>query len=128
MEDNYVYLDAYVYPSDMQTIMVNDNDGYGGAHQYICFASQGFKDGQAIYSDTEIAVDFVQKLEDGTIYEGLQSEQLAYILRHRAIQLGNKYPHEWTTKMIEGLDMFLQACRDRVESRINRGVMGELKD
>jgi hypothetical protein len=29
--------------------------------------------------------------------------------------------------MISGLEIFLAACKDRVQERINRGVMGELK-
>ena len=35
--------------------------------------------------------------------------------------------HKQNDKQIEGLTMYLQACKDRVEERINRGVMGELK-
>ena len=34
---------------------------------------------------------------------------------------------EQNNKQIEGLTMYLQACKERIDDRINRGVMGELK-
>ena len=55
------------------------------------------------------------------------SEQLALILLDRVKKLNERYPSEQNDKQIEGLTMYLQACKDRVEERINRGVMGELK-
>ena len=65
--------------------------------------------------------------DDGSITPGLQSEQLALILLDRVKKLNERYPSEQNDKQIEGLTMYLQACKDRVEERINRGVMGELK-
>ncbi len=58
---------------------------------------------------------------------GLQSEQLVLVLLDRAVKLNARFPSDHNTKMIAGLEMFLEACKERVEERMTRGVMGELK-
>ena len=58
---------------------------------------------------------------------GLQSEQIVIALIDRTKKLNNVYPSLQNEKMIEGLQMFLDACQERVQERIERGVMGELK-
>ena len=54
-------------------------------------------------------------------------EQLAYILLDRAIKLNNRFPSPQNEKQIAGLRMFLEGCEERVRDRMNRGVMGDLK-
>lgn len=120
-------LDYKVFPSDEKTISVKTDDIYGGAHLYKVRMSTGFKDGKAEYVDLDLAIQFVHKADDGFVTAGLQSEQLAYIMLDRATKLNERFPSPQNEKMIAGLQMFLDACRERVEDRINRGVMGDLK-
>lgn len=77
--------------------------------------------------DKTTTLQFVQKNEDGTVIPGLQSEQLALILLDRVKKLNAKFPHPTNEKQIAGLEMYLDACKERVQERIDRGVMGELK-
>jgi len=116
-----------VFPSEEETIYVSPDTEYNGAHYYKVQNSVGFKDGKAEYVDGYQKIQFVQKNLDGSMIPGLQSEQLAYILLDRCIKLNKKFPSDHNAKMIAGLDIFLDACRERVEERIERGVMGELK-
>jgi hypothetical protein len=122
-------LEATVFPSDKRTIMVEDDPVYGGAHRYHAVGSLGFENGEALYdfSDDHV-IQFVHKTSpDGPTVPGLQSEQLVLILLDRHAKLDAKYPSAQYAKMKQGLEMFLEACRERVQQRIDRGVMGKLK-
>lgn len=120
-------LEFLVFPSEEKTIFVDDNDGYGGAHHYSVVLSKGFNNNKAEYVNDLVELQFVQKNEDGTIIPGLQSEQLAYILLDRCIKLNAKFPSDQNLKMMYGLNTFIDACEERVEQRMLRGVMGDLK-
>ena len=119
-------LDYKVFPSEARTLYVKEDKDYGGAHHYTIQNSVGFNDGKAQYHPSFQTIQFVQKDMD-SITPGLQSEQLAQVLMDRCIKLNRKFPSEYNDKMIEGLQIFLQACEDRIQDRIDRGVMGELK-
>lgn len=122
-------LEYIVFPSEIQTIKVEDDDIYGGAHYYAVNPCLGFNNGETEYvMDEEIIIPFIKKDDDGIIIAGLQSEQLAYILLDRAKKLNARFPSAFNQKMIEGLEMFLEACENRVRDRIERNVMGELKN
>ncbi len=122
---------AVVYPSKVPTIVVHDDqDVYGGAHYYTITNCKGFKDGETQYDDpyySNQTVRFVQKGDDGTMLPGLQSEQLVLMLIDRQEKLNSRFPSEFNDKAIAGLKMFLEAQKERVEDRIKRGVMGDLK-
>ena len=120
-------LDYKVFPSEQKTIQVLDDPIYGGAHFYTVQHSKGFVDGHTQYVPVETRIQFVQKNDDGTIIDGVQSEQLAYVLLDRVIKLNDRFPSEHNEKQIAGLKMFLEGCKDRVRERIERGIMGELK-
>jgi hypothetical protein len=120
-------LEFKVFPSEEQTIFVEDNDGYGGAHNYSAKTSLGFNKGVAEYTENEINLRFVQKKDDGSMVDGLQSEQLVYILIDRTNKLNAKYPSGFNEEMLKGLNIYLDACKARIEDRLSRGVMGELK-
>lgn len=120
-------LDYQVFPSEEKTIQVKDDPIYGGAHYYIVKRSVGFKDGKAEYTDNEVVIPFVYKLDNGVTVPGVQSEQLAYILLDRCIKLNKRFPSKHNEKQIAGLKMFLEGCEDRVRERIERGVMGKLE-
>lgn len=100
---------------------------YHGAHNYQIKECLGFKDGKTEYVDSFQNIRFVKKQDDGTVVAGLQSEQLVYVLLDRTKKLNARFPSSHNEKMIAGLQMFLDAARERVEERMNRGVMGELK-
>jgi ribosome assembly protein YihI (activator of Der GTPase) len=87
----------------------------------------GFSDGNHKYVDSTQEIQFVQKNLDGTIIPGVQSEQLALILLDRARKLNARFPSVQNGQMIDGLQMFIEACEDRVRERMDRGVMGDLK-
>lgn len=131
-------LDGVVYPSDVKTIvtMVPEDDVYGGAHEYYIVNCLGFNNGKTDYQfeiqgDQVIPkgqkIQFIQKHDDGTLTPGLQSEQLVLMLLDRTEKLNARFPSAQNEKMMAGLKMFLDAARERVEERMNRGVMGELK-
>lgn len=120
-------LEFKVYPSEEQTIAVEDDAGYGGAHKYELKNSVGFNNGVAEYVESSTTIQFVQKNDDGSMVPGVQSEQLAYILLDRCIKLNSRFPSDYNAKMIAGLNTFLDACAERIKDRIDRGVMGELK-
>jgi hypothetical protein len=134
-----VELDAQVYPSEQKTIvvMVPEGDEYGGAHEYWITNCLGFEGGKTSYQfekneEGEICprgqkIQFIQKDNDGNITPGLQSEQLVYVLLDRHTKLNTRFPSAQNEKMLQGLQMFIDACQERVEERIKRGVMGQLK-
>lgn len=122
-----VLLDACVFPSEEKTIQVVNDANYGGAHCYIIRECLGFADGRTSYVNSEQVIQFIQKLDDGTVIPGLQSEQLVLVLIDRHKKLNARFPSAQNEKMIKGLEMFLEASRERVEDRMNRGVMGDLK-
>ena len=117
-----------VFPSEEKTLFVDEDPIYGGAHLFGIKNSLGFNDGRAIYDDSYSEVRFIEKKDNGVIIPGIQSEQLAYILLDRCIKLNSRFPSPHNEKMILGLNIFLEACRERVEERINAGVMGQLKN
>jgi hypothetical protein len=79
------------------------------------------------YDDSHQAIQFIQKLDDGRIISGIQSEQLVMILLDRHKKLNAHFPSAQNEKAMVGLQMFLDASRERIQERMNRGVMGELK-
>lgn len=126
-KEGVVELSRMVFPSEEHTISVENDRDYGGAHTYTVRNSLGFADGKPVYEESTQTIQFVHKAADGTITSGLQSEQLAIILLDRASKLNRKFPSEQYYKMVQGLNLFLDACQERVQERINRGVMGDLK-
>lgn len=127
VKDNFKQLDAKVFPSEKNTIRVERDINYGGAHKYEVQNCLGFTEGDSQYHHTVQGIQFVQRNDDGSIIPGLQSEQLALILLDRAKKLNARFPSPFNEKQIAGLQMFLDGCRERVEDRLSRGVMGELK-
>lgn len=121
-------LDLLVFPSNEKTISVENDPIYGGAHKYEIRHSLGFEKLEAVYNDEITTLQFVQKNDDGSVVSGVQSEQLVLAVLDRTKKLNDRFPSEYNARMIEGLNIFLQACKDRVEDRINRGVMGKLKE
>lgn len=126
---DFKLLDAQVFPSQERTITVKDDAAYGGAHEYYITESLGFdpERGEAVSAKTEQVIKFVFKPDNAPMEAGVQSEQLAYVLLDRCQKLNARFPSEHNAKMIAGLEIFLEACRERVQERIDRGVMGQLK-
>jgi hypothetical protein len=120
-------LSAVVFPSTEDTIMVADDPIYGGGHYYQIQNCKGFNNGKTEYDDSFQSIEFIHKADDGSMTPGLQSEQLVLMLLDRHIKLNDRFPSPENDKMIEGLQMFIVACEKRVNDRISRGVMGELK-
>lgn len=120
-------LDYTVFPSEKKTISVVEDNTYGGAHVYSINECLGFNNGTTDYTSSVKEIRFIKKEDNGEISQGFQSEQLVYVLLDRAVKLNNRFPSAQNDKMIAGLQMFLDACKERVEERIARGVMGELK-
>jgi hypothetical protein len=117
-----------VYPSQMNTVILHEEDDvYGGAHCYSFTNCLGFAGGETQYTDSTQTIQFVQKLDDGRIIPGLQSEQIVIALIDRQKKLNARFPSSHSEKAIRGLETFLEAQRERVEERLQRGVMGDLK-
>lgn len=120
-------IEAKVFPSDENTIEVEDDEIYGGAHNYRIINCMGFSEGKTVYHNTIQSIRFVQKNDDGTITPGLQSEQLVLMLIDRQQKLNARFPSSQNEKALAGLRMFLEAQEERVRDRMDRGVMGDLK-
>lgn len=116
-----------VFPSEVRTVAVAPDADYGGAHRYQFMESLGFNKGGAEYADSFQEIHFVQKNIDGTMAPGLQSEQLLIALIDRHKKLNAKFPSREGSLAITKMEEALQWLRARVEERINRGVMGDLK-
>lgn len=117
-----------VYPSVEPTIEVIPDDGFDGAYRYRAKMCAGFVDGKTKYTDTTDTIQFVHKHEDGSVTPGWQSEQLVLIVLDRVKKLNEKFPCEQNAKQVEALEAYLDACRERIDDRINRNVMGDLKE
>ena len=122
-----ITLDYKVFPSEEKTIEVEANPIHGDTTCYSVKYCVGLADGNTKYIDEKIVIPFVFKIEGDLTSGGVQSEQLAYILLDRCVKLNKRFPSDHNAKMIAGLDIFLDACKERVEERVTRGVMGELK-
>ena len=120
-------VNATVYPSEERTVFSADDPKYGGGHRYQFQESIGFSQGAAGYVESRQEIHFVKKEEDGTMTPGLQSEQLVIALIDRHQKLNAVYPSEQNKRMIAGLQMFLEASKERVQDRISRDVMGKLE-
>lgn len=123
-----------VYGADAPSVRaVHTEDEYGGAHVYEFKPCAGWHDGKTRYAPAYmVKLTFVQKhvTPEGQEYieAGLQSEQLVQCLIDRHEKLNKRFQSPQHEKMIQGLQMFLDACRERIDDRVNRGVMGDLKD
>lgn len=120
-------LSTTVYPSEERTVFSADDPKYGGGHRYQFMESLGFTSGGSIYEQSRQEIHFVQKNEDGTMTPGLQSEQIIIALIDRHKKLNAQYPSAQNERMITGLQIFLDACKARIQDRIARNVMGDLK-
>lgn len=123
-------IEAKVFPSEENTITVQEDKEYGGAHLYKFTNCLGFKDGKTQYDEpyySSQTIQFVQKNEDGSMTPGLQSEQIVLALIDRQEKLNARFPSLFNAKALAGLRMFIEAQKERVEDRMNRGVMGDLK-
>jgi len=126
----YKEVESVVFPSTQKTIGVKDDAEYGGAHQYEIQNCKGHnpQTKKTEYVQSTQRIEFVRKGEDGSMTPGLQSEQIVLMLIDRHKKLNARFPSPQNEKAIEGLQMFVDACKERVEDRMNRDVMGELKN
>lgn len=120
-------VDGIVFPSNENTISVEMDADYNGAHKYIIQNCLGFSKGKTQYDNSFQTIQFVQKNQDGSMTPGVQSEQLILALIDRHFKLNAVYESEQFHEMLQGLQLFLKASRERVEERMKRNVMGDLK-
>ncbi len=116
-----------VFPSEELTVKVLEDDTYGGAHYYGFNNCLGFNNGKTEYTERFQYIQFIKKEEDGSMTEGLQSEQLLIALIDRHKKLNDKFPSREGALAITKMEEALHWLEARVKERINRGVMGELK-
>ena len=118
-----------VYPSNVETIEFM-NDDFNGAHRYRIKLSKGYNQTKkrVDYSDKKLVIQFIQKNADGSIIPGLQDEQLILVMMDRLQKLDAKYHSDTVTKKMKALQDYLDACKERIDERLGRGVYGELKD
>lgn len=140
---NIVEVESKVFNSEINSVVAIDDDGYGGCHTYLAQKSVGFQDGKTTYQSellgtqdnisdcmlngSLLPIEFVKKNEDGTVIAGLQNEELYYICIDRLRKMNAKFPHPKNEEHIFHLKECLRLSKERVEERISRGVMGELK-
>lgn len=129
MDAKLIQVEGCVFPSTEPSIEVHENCKYGSAYAYkINPMSKLDENGNTVYSTTNpIFLHFVQCLEDGTWVEGIQDEQLAYILLDRVKKLNEKIPSAWNKMKIKALEIYLSACKYRIKERIANNKFGTLK-
>lgn len=121
-------LERTIFPSTHPSVAVaNDNDVYGGAHTYVLENCLGFANGETQYGGGTQTLPFCQKSDDGRITPGVLDQQLAIVMLDRIQKLNARFPCDENALMISALEQFLEASKLRVENRIKRGVMGDLK-
>lgn len=120
-----------VYPTNKQTVFaVEDSEAAhygGGAHLYRIENCLGFSNGETQYGGGDQSIQFVMKDAEGNVTPGLQSEQLLLLLGDRHEKLNSRFPAATHAKFMAGIQMALDACRERIDERMERKVMGELK-
>ena len=118
-----------VYPSNVETIEFM-NDDFNGAHRYRIKLSRGYNQTKkrVDYSDKKLVIQFIQKNADGSVIPGLQDEQLILVMMDRLKKLDAKFHSDTVTKKMKALQDYLDACKERIDERLGRGVYGELKD
>lgn len=128
MDAKTIMVEGTVYPSTEQTIKVIENQKYGSAYAYSIKPMSKLENGKIIYNENNPThLRFVQRLEDGTWAEGIQDEQLVYVLLDRIKKLDQKIPSAWNKMKIKALEIYLSACKGRVKQRIADGKFGTLK-
>lgn len=68
-----------------------------------------------------------KKNDDDTVVPGLQNEQLILILIDRLQKLNTRFPARENALAITKLEECLHWLQHRVQARMQRGVMGDLK-
>lgn len=129
---DFVRLDKVVFPSEEQTISVALDKEYGdeyegGAHLYSMRNCMGFEENKTKYIESRQTLQFVKKEKDGSMTPGLQSEQVVLALLDRHKKLNKRFPSPENDKQMKALQDFLDACEERVQNRMDRGVMGKLE-
>lgn len=128
MDAKTIMVEGTVYPSTEQTIKVIENQKYGSAYAYSINPMSKLENGKTIYNENNPThLRFVQRLEDGTWAEGLQDEQLAYVLLDRVKKLNEKIPSAWNKMKIKALEIYLSACKYRIKERIANNTFGTHK-
>lgn len=121
-------VEGTVYPSTEQTIKVIEDQKYGSTYTYTISPMSKLDGDVTIYNDNNPQIiRFVRKLADGTWVEGIQDEQLAYILLDRVKKLNEKIPSRWNKVKIKALEIYLSACKYRIKDRIAEKKFGTLK-
>jgi hypothetical protein len=127
------WLSKTVFPSKESTIFsIETGDveyGEGGAHKYGFINCFGFnpETKNTVYTANYQTISFVQKLSDGEMSEGAQSEQLLICLIDRHKKLNAKFPSREGSLAITKMEEALFWLEARVKERMDRDVMGELK-
>lgn len=122
------YLKQTVFPSNEKTILVAQDEDYGGAHCYSFINSKGHQNGKPEYDFNGMqTIQFVQKNIDGSMTPGVQSEQLLIALIDRHKKLNDKFPSREGALAITKMEEALHWLEARVKERVSRGVMGDLK-
>ena len=118
-----------IFPSKEISVHGASESDYNdeAAHSFRVKNCVGFNNGQTEYVDSHQDIQFVKKLEDGTVIPGMQSEQLLRILIARTQALNNKFPDRRNSIAITHMEEALLQFQERVSERIDRGVMGQLK-
>ena len=118
-----------VYPSNVETIEFM-NDDFNGAYRYRIKLSKGYNQTKKRmdYSDKKLVIQFIRKNADGSVIPGLQDEQLILVMMDRLQKLDAKFHSDTVTKKMKALQDYLDACKERIDERLGRGVYGELKD
>ena len=118
-----------VYPSNTQTVFVEADTMYNGAHRYRMLNSTGMGvDGRPVYLPSFQELQFVMKIDGNDVMvPGLQSEQLMLALIDRHEKLNNRFPSIQNEDAIYHMKKALEAMEARVKDREARGVMGKME-
>lgn len=118
-------VDAAVFPSQERSVFFRNTDR--GCDEYFIHEMIGYDktSDQPVYGQSRQQIKFVHGRGDGTMNYGLQSEQVVIMLIDRTKKLDKQIPSRHNAKMLQGLEMFLEACKERFDERMKAGVAGK---
>lgn len=101
----------------------------GGGHVYELRESAGWdNDNQCTkFVDSAQTIHFVRKNLEGELSPGVTSEQVIQMLIHRHEELDKAFPSKENKRCVEHLKQALHQLEERAKVRVQRGVIGELK-
>lgn len=121
----FVKKESGLYPQGAHTFLFVDSLGWDNENLKTSFLTPDHPNSKGKMIVQQL--NFIRKDEEGILYSGVTTEQLLVALLHRHTQLNLAFPSEENEVFLVLIRLALETLAKRVEDRIKRGVMGDLK-